>query len=287
MFNMKDMKNITRTVVLDEEFAPSGDIRRYLEDELFRIFTKRNISPLTSNEDIHCLVSKASGQFIYASTIIKFIDDDDCNPREQLDIILKLRTVNSSSPYAPLDQLYIQILAQQPDIRFLRDVFVLIIALGDPNFKFICRRLQISEENLRAKLRRMHSLLRIEDLYITVYHRSLHDFFRDKKRAGKYHVHPMRVTLVQLPERSRRFAKRLWNELGYPGAVLATLGLPCLYIARISLAPLFIIPGLCFGMYFRSVSVFINITLHLPLLHILFCFGIAEDPGLEFLDPEN
>src|SRR6266576_5216889 len=83
------------------------------------------------------LVSKASGQFIYASTVIKFIDDDDCNPREQLDIILKLRPVNSSSPYAQLDQLYIQILSQQPDVRLLRDIFVLIIAIGEPRFRYL------------------------------------------------------------------------------------------------------------------------------------------------------
>ena len=109
--------------------------RRYPEILGRRIlpnFHKGNISPLPSNEDIHHLVSKASGQFIYTSTVIKFNDDDDCNPKEQLDIILKLRTVNSSSPYAQLNQLYIQILSQQSDIKLLRDVFVLLIALGLP-----------------------------------------------------------------------------------------------------------------------------------------------------------
>src|SRR6266550_7019225 len=153
------------------------------------------------------LVSKASGQFIYASTVIKFIDDDDCNPREQLDIILKLRPVHSSSPYAQLDQLYIQILSQQPDIKLLRDIFILIIALGDPGFKFICRRLRISGEELRRKLRKMHSLLQISDEDIITYHRSLHDFFQDKKRGGIYHIHPMRVALVRLPERTRPFRR--------------------------------------------------------------------------------
>ncbi|KAF8338372.1 hypothetical protein F5887DRAFT_517372 [Amanita rubescens] len=161
-FKMKNMKDITRNIVLDEKFAPSNDIRRYLEDELFRIFTERNISCLPSEADIHHLVFKASGQFIYASTVIKFTDDDDCNPREQLDIILKLRPVNSSSePYAQLDQLYIQILSQQPDIELLRDIFVLVIALSQLHPNSICRRLRISEEELRRKLRKMHSLLQI------------------------------------------------------------------------------------------------------------------------------
>ncbi len=212
-FNLENMKDVTRVVILDEKFEPNDDIRRYVEDEFFRIFTKRNISPLPSNEDIHYLVSKASGQFIYASTVVKFIENDDYDPREQLDIILKLRTVNSSLPYAQLDRLYIQILSQQSDIKLLRDVFVLIIALGVARSKFVCRRLQISEENLRLKLRRMHSLLQISDSNITTYHRSLHDFFQDKKRAGQYHIHPIRVALVWLPERIRPFTESVGLEL--------------------------------------------------------------------------
>ncbi|KAF8347587.1 hypothetical protein F5887DRAFT_1157712 [Amanita rubescens] len=200
-FDAENMKRLSRSVVLDEKFAPNDDIRRYLEDEFFRIFTKRKISSLPSDADIQRLLSKASGQFIYASIVIKFIDDDDCHPKEQLDTILKLRSVTSSSPYAQLDQLYMQILSQRLDVRSLRDVFVLIIARGEPSLKFVCRRLRISEEKLRLKLRRMHSLLQISNSSITTYHRSLHDFFQDKKRAGKFHIHPVRVALVQFQER--------------------------------------------------------------------------------------
>ena len=257
-FNLENMKNVTRVVVLDEKFAPNDDIQRYLEDEFFRIFTKRNISPLPSDEDIHHLVSKASGQFIYASTVIKFIDDDDCNPREQLNIILKLRTVNSSSPYAQLDQLYIQILSQRPDVKFLRDVFALIIARGQPSFEFICRRLRISEENLRLKLRRMHSLLQISDEDITTYHRSLHDFFQDKKRAGQYHVHPIRVALVRLPERTRPFAESV-------GRGLMMLVIILLYAVRFMMVPLFIIPGVFCGLYQCDGDICDKVTFYFPL----------------------
>ena len=202
-FDTENMEKLMHAVVLDEKFAPDDDIWRYLEDELFRIFTTRHISPLPSNSDIQHLVEKASGQFIYASTIIKFIDDEDCHPKEQLDIILSLRPVTSSSPYALLDQLYIQILSQQPDVRLLRDTFVLVIALETAYFWFICRRLRISEEKLQRKLRKMHSLLRISDYSITTYHLSLSDFFQDKKRSGKYHIHPLRIALVRLPEQVR------------------------------------------------------------------------------------
>ena len=196
-FDTETMKTVTHALMLDDSFDPNNDIQRYLKDELLRIFTKRQISSLPSDADIDPLVFRSSGQFIYASTVIKFVDDKDCNPRKQLDIILKLRAAHSSSPFAQLDLLYQQILSQQHDTRFLRDAFVLIIALGNPRVAFACRWLWICEEDLKLKLRRMHSLLHISDSYITTYHRSLDDFFLDKKRAGSYYIHPARVMLVQ------------------------------------------------------------------------------------------
>ena len=243
-FDTENMKRVSCAVVLDEEFAPDNDIRRFLEDSIFDIYTKHNIPRLPSVTDIDHLVSEASGQFVYASTVIKFIDDDDCNPKEQLDIVLELHSANTSSPYAQLDRLYIQILSQQPDVRFLRDVFVLIIARGDPSFKFICRRLRISEENLLLKLRGIHSLLQISDSCITVHHRSLHDFFQDKKRAGRYYIHPVRVAFVQLPVERLQVRRHLESvvhlfRMGWEGIVAV-----CLYPARMLMAPLFVMPGL-------------------------------------------
>ena len=172
-------------------------------------------------------------------------------------IILKLRAV-SSSPYAQLDQLYIQILSQHPDIKLLRDVFVLIIALDVILSKFICRRLRISEENLRLKLRRMHSLLQISDSKITTYHRSLHDFFQDKKRAGQYHIHPIRVGLVRLPERTRPFAESVWLQL-------MALAVAFVYAVRFMMAPLFIIPGILCCMYYRCNSLDVIYFFPLPV----------------------
>ena len=207
-FDMENMEKLTHAVVLDEKFGPNDDIRRYLKDELFRIFTKCHISPLPSDSDIQHLVEKASGQFIYASTIVKFIDDEDCHPKEQLDIILNLRPLASSSAYAQLDQLYIQILSQQPDVRFLRDVFVLILAHDRVRSAFICRRLRISEEKLRRKLRKMHSLLRIDDYAIATYHLSLSDFFRERTVLVNITYIPFELHLCRVLNR----LFQLWDE---------------------------------------------------------------------------
>ena len=197
MFDTSIMKSVTRPLVLDKRFAPNDDIRRYLTGEFHRIFTERGILSPPSTDIISHLVLKSSGQFIYASTIIKFVDDRDHNPKKRLDIILGTRR-STSCPYSQLDQLYIQILSQQQNVRLLRGVFVLILAFGQINLNLTCRLLRIKKEDLKLKLRRTHSLLNISDSGIKPYHLSLVDFLQQKKRAGKYYVHPFSVTLVQL-----------------------------------------------------------------------------------------
>ena len=206
VFESEVMTGVTRTVSLNDQFKPDDDIRRYLEDELARICAEHKLSALEwpLGSAIDQLVSKSSGQSIYASTVVKFVEDIYDDPRERLDIVLKTRPVSSVSPFAELDQLYIQILSQQPNIRLLRDLFALVIALREPKIKFVCRRLRIKEGQLKFKLLRLRSLIRISDHEITTYHLSLHDFLLDKKRAGKYFIHPIRVTFVRLPKIMRK-----------------------------------------------------------------------------------
>ena len=137
--------------------------------------------------------------------------------------ILKHSRANPTSPYAPLDQLYIQILSQHPNVRLLRDVFVLAIALGRVDIRFVCRRLRMSNEDLEPDLHRMHSILHISDIAIEPYHLSLRDFFQDRKRAGKHYIHPMRVALVRLPQNFDRFVIRNERRLKLVGAAIVVV----------------------------------------------------------------
>ena len=202
-FGLEVMTSLTCPVLLDNA---NEDIRRYLKDEFTRICTERKFSSSRwpPRGVIGQLVSKSHGQFIYASTVIKFVDDTDNDPKSQLDIVLKIRPVESSLPFVQLDQLYIQILSQQPNVRFLKDLFTLIIALRRPKIAFVCRRLRIdNREELEGKLRRLRSIIQISELVIDTYHLSLHEFFLDKKRASKYFIHPARIALVRIPDTGR------------------------------------------------------------------------------------
>jgi hypothetical protein len=47
-FDTNIMNSAASTLVLNDEVAPDNDIRKYLKDELSRIFEIRRISPPTS-----------------------------------------------------------------------------------------------------------------------------------------------------------------------------------------------------------------------------------------------
>ncbi|KAJ7918876.1 hypothetical protein B0H13DRAFT_1606824 [Mycena leptocephala] len=75
-----------------------NDIRRYFCDEFSCIHRQHSATmgdiptPWPSPDIVEILVKKSSGYFIYASTVIKFIDDKCCRPTAQL------KTIHISKP---------------------------------------------------------------------------------------------------------------------------------------------------------------------------------------------
>jgi hypothetical protein len=118
----------TLKVFLDNKYNPGADIRLFLE-AMFNDIRRRSNLPLTwvSNEVIDLLVKEASGQFIYAATVIRFVDNPSAGPpQEQLNQLLEWRRLDHLQPFAPLDLLYARILRHSPDpilaVKWLRSL---------------------------------------------------------------------------------------------------------------------------------------------------------------------
>ncbi|KAJ7504919.1 hypothetical protein B0H11DRAFT_1709186 [Mycena galericulata] len=110
------LTGLHRPLNIEQSFQ---DVEKYLVDEFRRIHGAHRTmatvpSPWPSSEIIKDLVSKSSGYFIFASTVIKFIDDKRFRPAARLDIILGIKHSSSESPFHALDQLYHQILGLVP-----------------------------------------------------------------------------------------------------------------------------------------------------------------------------
>ncbi|KAJ7493110.1 hypothetical protein B0H11DRAFT_2007266 [Mycena galericulata] len=197
------------------------DVHRYLQDEFTRIQQEHHRTmatvpmPWPSSEALDYLVKKSSGYFIYAATVIKFVDDKDFRPTQRLDIILgtaSSESLEDTSPFSALDQLYIQILSQtRPGVRSrLLAILTVITAKLKPLCVFhIEQLLGLKGGDLGLALRHMHSVLKIPEsmddicsckqplqlftddlsMYsITVHHASFRDFLDDPTRSGAFHI---------------------------------------------------------------------------------------------------
>ncbi|KAF8125232.1 hypothetical protein K438DRAFT_1513359, partial [Mycena galopus ATCC 62051] len=93
------------------------DVRKYLRDEFARVHrehghTMKGVeTPWPSAHILDGLVSQSSGYFVYASTVIKFVDDKYFRPTDRLAAVTDLSRTHPEAPFASLDQLYIQILS--------------------------------------------------------------------------------------------------------------------------------------------------------------------------------
>ncbi|KIL58011.1 hypothetical protein M378DRAFT_87105, partial [Amanita muscaria Koide BX008] len=113
--HIQDTIDTFRSLTLPLDLAKlddtNQDIERYLRAEFSRIATEQDLHPAWPGEQIiQEFVYKACGQFIYASTVIKYTGDEYSSAQTQLDIIRGLKPPSSISPFAELDELYKEIL---------------------------------------------------------------------------------------------------------------------------------------------------------------------------------
>ncbi|KAJ7248350.1 hypothetical protein C8J57DRAFT_1724212 [Mycena rebaudengoi] len=176
------------------------DVRTYLEDEFARIHREHHetmagvSSPWPSQEVIEYLLDKSSGYFIYASTVIKFVDDRNFRPTEKLKALMDASHLES--PFSALDQLYTQILSAVPAHHRLLPI---LRALEFFDFRLhpggIEQVLELKPGDVQLILRGLHSVLDVPKYEndnglweISVHHASFRDFLNDQSRSGKFYV---------------------------------------------------------------------------------------------------
>ncbi|KAJ7196366.1 hypothetical protein GGX14DRAFT_376192, partial [Mycena pura] len=169
------------------------DVRAYLQSEFARIHREHSTmaavpTPWPSPDVVDRLVEKSSGYFIYASTIIKYIDDKAHRPTRRLAAIEALSGSSSQSPLTALDSLYTQILSSIPETPNLVSILRVIY-----NFHLepseIEELLGLEAGDVRLALRGLHSLIRDEkDLGLSFIHASFGDFLNDPSRAGDFYT---------------------------------------------------------------------------------------------------
>jgi len=186
------------------------DVRIYLCDSFVRIkqmhpHRKHFTSGWPSDDAIDKLVEKSSGHFIYASTVVKYIENDFDNPQKCLDIVINLRPT-SRNPYAALDALYLSILSSsRTDHTLLGNIFSIVTLDGQfctkltrdigrlKSDRFMECVLLLNPGELRLALLDLKSLVGLSIPsystlgFVEFWHKSFSDFLLDPSRSGEFY----------------------------------------------------------------------------------------------------
>ncbi|KAJ7906075.1 hypothetical protein B0H13DRAFT_1619851 [Mycena leptocephala] len=159
------LKKMHRPLNINPSFE---GVRKYLLDEFARIHRQHDETmatvpcPWPKRNVVEALVQNSSGYFIYASTVIKYVDDKSFRPTDRLEVILGIAEADSGSPFGPLDQLYTQILSEAPARpQFLRILTVVASDLGFSRVAEVEQLLNLKSGDVRLALRGLQSVIHI------------------------------------------------------------------------------------------------------------------------------
>jgi len=202
-FSTGVLPSVTSRIALDESYLPEQDIKFFLTDKFQEIKSTHRlrayIPPQWPLPDVlKQLVMKSSGQFIYASTVIKYVSSIRHKPHDRLDIVLGIRPPQRDLPFAELDALYIHILAGVEDIDPVLEILSFLF-LTDHSSTWPASELGEIEEFLSLQpgdvelyLGDLTSLVNAgPDQEIHVLHASLTDFLVDPTRSKEFWINPL------------------------------------------------------------------------------------------------
>ena len=189
------------SIALDDTYRPDVDIRVFLEstfDEITQNHPSRAHFPTSwpTSEDIGRLVRKSSGQFIFASTVTKYINSHRHWPPDRLKIIFGQSKPGEETPFAELDGLYHLILSSVADTEKLQD-FLMFLVLQlfsqfgpcfQPTTPLIEKFLFYRPGEIDMILTDLHSIIYVpppgdESGELRFFHASFPDFLLDRSRS--------------------------------------------------------------------------------------------------------
>jgi hypothetical protein len=200
-FSTGSLPEFHTTLALDDTYKPNDEIRLFLADNFRQVKAthpmKRYLDHSWPSDDVlESLVKKSSGQFIYASTVVKFISSIQHQPTDRLNIVLGIwppRHVREM-PFGQLDALYTHIFTSVED----RETVLLILGFrllssfqyptmdaGNIEDFFLLNR-----GNVEMLFGDLTSIITISNVrpYIHLLHASLGDFLLDSARSKEFYI---------------------------------------------------------------------------------------------------
>jgi len=210
-------------ITLVDDYSTREELRQFLRSGFDEICQRRFdiIStvehPWPSEEDVSTLAYRASGQFLYAETVLRFVDSDMAHPTHQLALILQRQARNA---FSNMDELYVQILESCPcqeilpsflcslltkEILSFKHLYILsaestladlaaISGLHPNNISVILRWLPAivgvkwSSQHDLPDGWLLHQIMQLYSPKFIIHHQSFVEFLTDQSRSSKFHV---------------------------------------------------------------------------------------------------
>ena len=216
-FSGHQMNSLMKGLPLDNKYGVDADIRTYLQARFAKIMETHPARDSIPKDwpdwdDYQYLMEKASGQFIYVSVVMDFVESTKSLP------MLQLRTVRdelplpengrNETPFAPLDALYLHILSSidrshlTKALEIVRamifgsmdsyDGSTFTLDLANSLFAWEPGESRLVLSGLRALiyLPDAHSSESNKKLRLRFFHASFVDFLLDRSRSGDFFIEP-------------------------------------------------------------------------------------------------
>ena len=202
-FNSGVLPGVSTRIALDESYLPDKDIELFLTDKFQEIKLthplRPYIPPLWPLPDVlKQLVSKSSGQFIYASTVIRYVTSIRHKPTHRLDIVLGIRPPQRDLPFSELDALYTHILGDVEDIERVLEILSAVFfcstfpsQLRELTSPIIENFLSLQPGDVQLYLGNLNSIVKYEPNFgVRILHATFRDFFVDPTRSKTFWINP-------------------------------------------------------------------------------------------------
>ncbi|KAF6753527.1 hypothetical protein DFP72DRAFT_1046632 [Ephemerocybe angulata] len=197
---------------LSDDYDATEDIRRTLHRRLSELGERRGLSPnWFSDAEIEIIVAAASGQYVYATTVIRYLSDPRGSPLDRLRTILSWVSgkQKGKGALASLDLLYASILARakeayeeadidQTDFTLILQGYLYIGRTVLPGMRQFDRLLDLEEGTHELIICDLRSLMTVKDENdsagnkmsgaLTFYHKTFKDFLGSKDRCGDMYI---------------------------------------------------------------------------------------------------
>ncbi|TFK25095.1 hypothetical protein FA15DRAFT_703953 [Coprinopsis marcescibilis] len=215
----------THRIDLNEDYDVEPDLEIFFGVSFALIRTKNLIQDeWPAEEDVAELISRASGQFAYASTVVEYVKDKSRQPKERLRQVLGIHSdATQEHPLSPLYALYDSILRKCPDpkesalaIRLVNNTFI------SPN-KFVAAAairntlLGYGVDAWARAFDNLHSLLFIPEYDdfsagYKIRHKSLLDFLQSEEHANDLYFSHTAVQTVTAIRFIRMFERKCFSS---------------------------------------------------------------------------